>query len=70
MESLILHLCQEEWLTKRELGKLLERNIDGLRSRYLGSMVTRGLLRLRYPEKPNRADQAYRSTPVSGSKER
>jgi len=61
MESLILQLCKDDWLTKRELGQLLERNDDGLRFRYLKPMVVRDLLRIRYPEKPNRTDQAYRS---------
>ncbi|MCP4697199.1 MAG: transcriptional regulator [Gammaproteobacteria bacterium] len=61
MERLIFQLCQGRWLTKRELGELLNRNIDSLRSRYLTSMVAHNLLRLRFPDKPNRTDQAYRS---------
>jgi len=62
LESLIIQLCKDDWLSKRELGYLLKRNVDGLRFRYLKPMVGRGLLRLRYPEKPNCTDQAYRST--------
>ena len=61
MENLILELCNNNWLTRRELGELLKRNIDSLRSRYLTSMVTHNLLRLRFPDKPNRTDQSYRS---------
>ena len=57
--KLILELCCDQWLTRRELGSLLDRNIDGLRSRFLTPMVEHGLLRLRYPDKPNRVDQAY-----------
>ena len=59
MERLILLLCAGQWLTRRELGGLLQRNIDGLRSRFLTSMVEHKLLRLRFPDKPNRVDQAY-----------
>ncbi len=59
MEQLILTLCQERWLTRNQMAELLQRNADGLRSRFLTPMVTHGLLRLRYPDKPNRADQAY-----------
>ncbi len=59
MESVLLNLCQKHWLTRRQLGELLGRNDDGLRSRFLTPMVEHGFLRLRYPEKPNRADQAY-----------
>ena len=61
MENLILLLCHNNWLTRRELGELLKRNIDSLRSRYLTSMVAQNLLRLRYPDKPNRTDQTYRT---------
>jgi ATP-dependent DNA helicase RecG len=59
MEQLILKLCTGRWLTRRELGDLLRRNIESLRSRFLVPMVQHGLLRLRYPDKPNRVDQAY-----------
>jgi len=46
-------------LTRNQLSELLDRNPDGLRSRFLTPMVAHGRLRLRYPDKPNRADQAY-----------
>lgn len=59
MEEIILELCQERWLTRNQLADLLNRHPDGLRQRFLNPMVTHGLLRLRYPDKPNRADQAY-----------
>ncbi len=59
MEGLILELCQNHWLTRKQLAELLARNNDGLRARFLTPMVEHGLLRLRFPEKPNRVDQAY-----------
>jgi ATP-dependent DNA helicase RecG len=59
MEQLILQLCTDRWLTRSQLGKLVHRHAEGLRSRFLGPMVEHGLLRLRYPDKPNRTDQAY-----------
>jgi ATP-dependent DNA helicase RecG len=62
MELLILKLCHGRWLTKHQLAELLKRNADGLRSRFITPMVQHGLLRLRYPETPNRADQAYTAT--------
>jgi len=61
MERIILDLCQGRWLTRNELADLLDRHPDGLRQRFLNPMVGHGLLRLRYPDKPNRADQAYTS---------
>ena len=59
MEKIIVDLCRGRWWTRRELAALLQRNPDSLRSRFLTPMVAHGLLRLRYPDKPNRADQAY-----------
>jgi ATP-dependent DNA helicase RecG len=59
MENIILDLCRERWLSRRELAAILKRNPDNLRSRFLTPMVAHGLLRLRYPDKPNRVDQAY-----------
>jgi ATP-dependent DNA helicase RecG len=62
MESIILQLCNDHWLTRKQISGLLQRNSDGLRSRFLTSMVEHGLLQLRYPDKPNRTDQAYKTT--------
>ncbi len=52
-------LCNNQWLSRKQLAELLSRDSEGLRSRFLGPMVEHGLLRLRYPDKPNRVDQAY-----------
>lgn len=59
MEKLILTLCQGIWLTRRQFGELLQRNEESLRQRFLTPMVEHGLLKLRFPDKPNRTDQAY-----------
>jgi ATP-dependent DNA helicase RecG len=61
-EHIILELCRERWLTRNELASLLDRHPDGLRQRFLSPMVSHGLLLLRYPDKPNRGDQAYTAT--------
>lgn len=55
----ILELCRHYYLTVDQLAALLSRNTAGLRDRYLTPMTKEGLLRLRYPESPNRPDQAY-----------
>jgi len=62
MEKTILALCTERYLMRRQLASLLGRNADGLRSRYLTPMVRHGVLQLKYPDTPNREDQAYTST--------
>lgn len=59
MEQLILRLCKDRWMSRKQLADLLQRHPDNLRSRFLTPMVAHGLLRLRYPDKPNRTDQAY-----------
>ena len=61
MESLVLLLCEGRWLTSKELAELLIRDAENLQSRILGGMVKRQLLELRFPDVPNRPDQAYRS---------
>lgn len=59
IESILLQLCENRWLNRRALADLLGRNEEGLRTRFLSPMVAHGLLRLKFPEKPNRVDQAY-----------
>lgn len=61
MEQIILRLCKDRWLTRNQISELVERNSDGIRARYLTLMVQHNLLKLRYPDKPNRTDQAYKS---------
>ena len=61
MQTLVLHLCENRWLTARELADLLSRDADNLQSRILTGLVKQGLLELRHPGVPNRPDQAYRS---------
>jgi ATP-dependent DNA helicase RecG len=60
--KIILELCQGRWLTRHQLSNLLERNSESLRERFLNPMVTKGLLKLRYPDKPNHTGQAYMAT--------
>jgi ATP-dependent DNA helicase RecG len=57
----LLRLCQGRYLTAEELARLLQRTAPNLRNRYLSPMVAEGLLHMRYPQTPNRPDQAYTS---------
>ncbi|MFW6145757.1 MAG: RNA-binding domain-containing protein [Planctomycetota bacterium] len=57
--DIILKLCNGIYLTAFHLSELMNRSTVGLRSRFLRPLVREGLLRLRYPDKPNRPDQAY-----------
>ncbi len=58
---IILLLCSNRFLTAAHLGELMDRSSTAIRSRFLTPLVNEGLLRLRYPDKPNRPDQAYKA---------
>ncbi|NLF33210.1 MAG: transcriptional regulator [Planctomycetes bacterium] len=55
----IVKLCSGIYLTAFHLSELMNRSPVSLRSRFLRPLVQEGLLRLRYPDRPNRPDQAY-----------
>lgn len=59
--QIISELCQGYFLTSAHLAQLMNRNPSSLRSRFLSPMVNEGVLQLRYPDKPNRPDQAYQT---------
>lgn len=59
VSAVIVQLCQGRFLSAELLARHLNRNTKALHNRYLSPMVKKGLLRLRYPEAPNRPDQAY-----------
>lgn len=62
MNRIILNLCQGRYLTRHEIADLVSRHPTALHARHLKPLIDRGDLELRYPDKPNRADQAYRRT--------
>ncbi len=57
----ILALCHGRFLTLRELSELLARGAETLRDGFISPMVKERALELRYPDKPSRRDQAYRT---------
>ncbi|AGT33842.1 transcriptional regulator [Geobacillus genomosp. 3] len=59
MEEMIVRLCRERPLRLKELAALLERTPDGLRNNYLGKLLEKGKIRLKYPDQPNHPRQAY-----------
>jgi len=65
MQKVIGLLCKGRFLTAEELATQLKRTPSNLRNRYLTPMVTVGLLKLRYPESPNRPGQAYTATDMN-----
>lgn len=61
MQSLVLSLCGARWLTAKDLAALLNRDAENLQGRILAGLVKKKLLVLRFPDVPNRPDQAYRT---------
>ena len=60
----VLALCALCSLTTIQMGQLLKREPLSLRRRTLKPLVAEGLLAWKYPDEPNRPDQAYCITPA------
>lgn len=61
METVILKLCADEFITLRTLAVLLKREPDSVRNHYVVPMVKRGDLESRYPAHLNHPHQGYRT---------
>jgi len=60
MRKLIVQLCDDSFVTLRELSKLLNRNQAFIQHDYISGMLSEGLLELKYPENKYHPNQAYR----------
>ena len=59
-ERIIVELCQGRYLSASQIGKLLNRDPEKTRDRFLTPLSTAGgRLRRRYPDEPNHPQQAY-----------
>ncbi|MGL6341511.1 MAG: transcriptional regulator, partial [Waterburya sp.] len=61
MREVILKVCREQFLTLQQLEVILDRTNSTLRTRFLKKMVKEGLIELRYPDRLNHPEQAYRT---------
>lgn len=61
METVILSICRDQFLTLSALSQLVCRSPDGLRQQYLSRMVKMGSMTLAFPTKPTHEKQAYRA---------
>jgi hypothetical protein len=59
-KEMILSLCAKHFLTAEQFSKLLGRNPQGLRDRFLTPLLRSGQLEHRFPATPNHEQQAYR----------
>ena len=63
-DEIILTLCRGQFLTANQLGELLDRNPNALRSGYLTRLAAENRLELRHPTKTRSRHQAYRTREV------
>ena len=61
MQSLIVQLCAEHFMTLNALAVVLNRKPDAVRQQYLSAMVKSGVLVLAFPQTPTHEKQAYTS---------
>ena len=61
MQSLIVKLCAEHFMTLNALAVVLNRKPDAVRQQYLSAMVKSGVLMLAFPQTPTHEKQAYTS---------
>lgn len=61
MQSLIVKLCAEHFMTLNALAVVLNRKPDAVRQQYLSAMVKSGVLVLAFPQTPTHEKQAYTS---------
>ncbi len=66
VQETIVKLCTDRYLTVRHLAELLNREANSLLNHYLNQMVSDKALELRYPEKLNHPQQAYRAKAKDG----
>ena len=62
LHPLILEICyRRDWTTAKQLARWLDMHQASLTERHLGPLVRAGLLELKYPDRPNSPQQAYRT---------
>lgn len=59
LKEVILRLCKDQYVTLNVLGKIVDRNPDGLRQRYIKSLIRDKQLKMAFPATPNHERQAY-----------
>ena len=62
IQSILLLLCKQQNFSTEKLSKFINRNSDYLRTKYISSLLSQGLLRQTYAETPNHPNQTYSTT--------
>lgn len=61
-KSIVLQICQRQFMSSSILKHFLNREIDTIRRKYLSPLLKEGLLELAYPKTLQHPSQAYRTT--------
>jgi ATP-dependent DNA helicase RecG len=61
MQDTIAKLCAGKYLSLKELAQLLNRSSHTIRTHYIEPMLSKGLLELKYPDRTNHPQQAYKT---------
>ncbi len=59
MKSVILNVCQGQYISVAALGQIINRNPNALRQQYLKPLVEQGELKLAFPQYKNDPKQGY-----------
>ena len=62
MQSIIINVCSEHYVSRPVLSELLNRSSDALRQSYLTSMIKSGQLSYAFPQQPTHLKQGYISS--------
>jgi len=57
--EIVLRLCEGRYLTTQQIAALINRYAERVQDRVIAPLVRAGLLEMRFPDEPNRPDQAY-----------
>ncbi len=60
VETIILEICSEHFLSLQTIADILRRKRDSIRNHYINRMLDNGLLEAKYPSHPNHPHQAYK----------
>jgi ATP-dependent DNA helicase RecG len=59
MNSVLLELCEGQYITLNVLAKIVDRNSNSIRQRYIKKLIEENRLKMAFPSTPNHERQAY-----------
>lgn len=59
MSSVLLDLCEGQYITLNALAKIVDRNSNSIRQRYIKNLIEENRMKMAFPSTPNHERQAY-----------